>query len=462
MAFCYVCFFTFFSAFEEDIWRSQIFFVTLSAINKKTKNKMNKMDIIVDNQFWFSGYFSTVESSSRTFLKNVDAGRTSWERRVVSEEYKLEMLNVYYPEIIHFYSECNQSFSMSVNKDISIRDAGTNNVISIHIDKILISLLPFNTLIYSIGMSCTQVNMEVMLTVFNQLRQISRYNQQQNIQEFVDTVIVPIRELYKQVTGRCVEHNYQLVENGNKLKIYQIVTINNELLHSSYADNLLYSLGTLSMNDSSDHMGSNEAYVQNILTKYKIAVFNNWVALPLLDSMTFMCDEGMKSYVKDSWRTDYFELIYIYQLYRKIFLYRTNSEFRLRKRPINKIQNDLEDFDNHYTYHFISYNFLPNLLNKVVESSQEIADEQEEMKNILKRTVQAETELREKRSNYFLTFLAIITSFSTIWDLNCLLDAMFNYSTVFTINLLGYRLVTSIILLVIVLVALFALNSKRK
>jgi hypothetical protein len=462
MAFCYVCFFTFFSAFEEDIWRSQIFFVTLSAINKKTQNKMNKMDIIVDNQFWFSGYFSTVESSSRTFLKNVDAGRTSWERRVVSEEYKLEMLNVYYPEIIHFYSECNQSFSMPINKDITIGDAETKDLITIHIDKIQISLLPFNTLIYSIGMSCAQVNMEVMLKVFNQLRQINRYNQQQNIQEFVDTVIVPIRELYKQVTGRCVEHNYQLVENGNKLKIYQIVTINNELLHSSYADNLLYSLGTLSMNDSSDHMGSNEEYVQNILTKYKIAVFNNWVALPLLDSMTFMCDEGMKSYVKDSWRTDYFELIYIYQLYRKIFLYRTNSEFRLRKRPINKIQNDLEDFDNHYTYHFISYNFLPNLLNKVVESSQEIADEQEEMKNILKRTVQAETELREKRSNYFLTFLAIITSFSTIWDLNCLLDAMFNYSTVFTINLLGYRLVTSIILLVIVLVALFALNSKRK
>lgn len=423
---------------------------------------MNKMDIIVDNQFWFSGYFSTVESSSRTFLKNVDAGRTSWERRVVSEEYKLEMLNVYYPEIIHFYSECNQSFSMPINKDITIGDAETKDLISIHIDKIQISLLPFNTLIYSIGMSCAQVNMEVMLKVFNQLRQISRYNQQQNIQEFVDTAIVPIRELYKQVTGRCVEHNYQLVENGNKLKIYQIVTINNELLHSSYADNLLYSLGTLSMNDSSDHMGSNEEYVQNILAKYKIAVFNNWVALPLLDSMTFMCDEGMKSYVKDSWRTDYFELIYIYQLYRKIFLYRTNSEFRLRKRPINKIQNDLEDFDNHYTYHFISYNFLPNLLNKVVESSQEIADEQEEMKNILKRTVQAETELREKRSNYFLTFLAIITSFSTIWDLNCLLDAMFNYSTVFTINLLGYRLVTSIILLVIVLVALFALNSKRK
>ena len=295
---------------------------------------MNKMDIIVDNQFWFSGYFSTVESSSRTFLKNVDAGRTSWERRVVSEEYKLEMLNVYYPEIIHFYSECNQSFSMPINKDITIGDAETKDLIPIHIDKIQISLLPFNTLIYSIGMSCAQVNMEVMLKVFNQLRQISRYNQQQNIQEFVDTVIVPIRELYKQVTGRCVEHNYQLVENGNKLKIYQIVTINNELLHSSYADNLLYSLGTLSMNDSSDHMGSNEEYVQNILTKYKIAVFNNWVALPLLDSMTFMCDEGMKSYVKDSWRTDYFELIYIYQLYRKIFLYRTNSEFRLRKRPI--------------------------------------------------------------------------------------------------------------------------------
>ena len=135
---------------------------------------MNNMDIIVNNQFWFSGYFSTVDSSRRTFLKNVDVGRTLWERRVVSEEYKLEMLNVYYPEIIHFYSECNQSFSMPINKAILIEDAWTKNVISIYIDKIQISILPFNTLIYSIGMSCAQVNMEVMLNVFNQLRQISR------------------------------------------------------------------------------------------------------------------------------------------------------------------------------------------------------------------------------------------------------------------------------------------------
>ena len=105
---------------------------------------------------------------------------------------------------------------------------------------------------------------------------------------------------------------------------------------------------------------------------------------------------------------------------------------------------------------------MPNLLNQVIESSQEIAEEQEEMTNILKRTVQADTELREKRSNYFLTFLAIMTSFSTIWDLNCLLDAMFRYDTVFSIGFLGYRLVTSFIVLVVILVALFALKSKRK
>lgn len=423
---------------------------------------MSNMDMIVDNQFCFSGYFSTVESSSRTFLKHVDAGKTSWKRRVVSEEYKLQMQNVYYPEIIHFYSACNQSFSMPINKDILIEDAWTKNKISIHIDKIQIYLLPFNTLIYSIGMSCTQVNLEIMLNIFNQLRQISRYDQQQNIQEFVDIVILPIRELYKQLTGKAIEYNYQLVENGNKLKIYQAVTIDSKLLHSPQADNLLYSLGTLSLNDSSDHMGSNAGYVQKILNKYKIAVFNNWLALSLLDSMTFMCDEGTKPFVKESWRTDYFELIYLYQLYRKIFLYRTNSEFRLSKRPIDKIQHDLEDFENHYTYRYISYNFLPNLLNQVIESSQEIAEEQEEMTNILKRTVQADTELREKRSNYFLTFLAIMTSFSTIWDLNCLLDAMFRYDTVFSIGFLGYRLVTSFIVLVVILVALFALKSKRK
>ncbi len=423
---------------------------------------MNNMDMIVDNQFCFSGYFSTVESSSRTFLKHVDAGKTLWKRRVVSEEYKLQMQNVYYPEIIHFYSACNQSFSMPINKDILIEDAWTKNKISIHIDKIQIYLLPFNTLIYSIGMSCTQVNLEIMLNIFNQLRQISRYDQQQNIQEFLDIVILPIRELYKQLTGKAIEYSYQLVENGNKLKIYQAVTIDSKLLHSPQADNLLYSLGTFSLNDSSDHMGSNAEYVQKILNKYKIAVFNNWLALSLLDSMTFMCDEGTKPFVKELWRTDYFELIYLYQLYRKIFLYRTNSEFRLSKRPIDKIQHDLEDFENHYTYRYISYNFLPNLLNQVIESSQEIAEEQEEMTNILKRTVQADTELREKRSNYFLTFLAIMTSFSTIWDLNCLLDAMFRYDTVFSIGFLGYRLVTSFIVLVVILVALFALKSKRK
>ena len=50
------------------------------------------------------------------------------------------MQNYYYPEVVHFYAECNKCLSMKINKTISI-----NNV-EIYIDKIHVSILPFNQL----------------------------------------------------------------------------------------------------------------------------------------------------------------------------------------------------------------------------------------------------------------------------------------------------------------------------
>ena len=88
-----------------------------------------------------------------------------------------------------------------------------------------------------------------------------------------------------------------------------------------------------------------------------------------------------------------------------------------------------------------------------------ISEELEQINQVVNRVLQLETEHREKQSNTFLTFLAVIASFSAIWDTNCLIDAIFNYESCFDVAIVGYRLITSVLLTIVFIVAII---SKRK
>lgn len=415
---------------------------------------MNKdINIVADNQFWMTGYFSTSEKPLNTFLKSITTTKGAWVFKVLSDKDKEIMRNYYYPEVLHFNAECNKCICMHINKKISI------NSVEIFIDKIQVSLLPFNILIYSISMNCTQVVIKDMLKVFTQIRQISRYGALESIQPFVDIAIEPIRQLYALVTGKMCTKNQQLVENGNKLKLYQSVILDRTVLQTENTDHLLYCLGTLGLNDPTSHNGTPLSYMTDLITKYKIAVYNHWSALSLLDTMTYLSDREVEHYTRDLWHTDYFELIYLYQLYRKIFLYRTNSEFRLKTRPVHHIHNELEYFDNHYTYHFVSYNFLPNLINNMVESSLEIAEEMKQMNNIVKCTVLGEREKRDKRTNSVLTWLTIITSLSAIFDL---VVGIWGNKLSMLKDLWWIFLIVGVIIAIIIIVTILLIHKRQK
>ena len=410
-------------------------------------------NLSVDNQLWLSGYFSTSSSLVKDFLKNVDKGSLGWSRVVISDDVVMDMNNFYYPEVVDFHVNKKLHVVLNIDQYVWVGDK------QVHVDKIRLSLMPFNILIYSIGLHVEHVELSQMFSILNQLRQINSYDRNESVGEFVNVAIQPVRELYALLSGNKYERNSQLVENGNKLKIFQVVTTSHVLHQLPNANNLLYSLGTLSMNDPDDYMSSSEEYIESVLRTNKVSVFNNWSALSLLDTMTFLTDSGIRDYVRTNWLTDYFELIYLYQLYRKIFLYRTNNAFRLKRMPTKKLQQDIDVFNNHYSFSYISYNFLPNILNNTIELTFEISEELEQINQVVNRVLQLETEHREKQSNTFLTFLAVIASFSAIWDTNCLIDAIFNYESCFDVAIVGYRLITSVLLTIVFIVAII---SKRK
>ena len=100
-------------------------------------------NLSVDNQLWLSGYFSTSSSLVKDFLKNVDKGSLGWSRVVISDDVVMDMNNFYYPEVVDFHINKKQHVVLNIDQDVWVGDK------QVHVDKIRLSLMPFNILIYS-------------------------------------------------------------------------------------------------------------------------------------------------------------------------------------------------------------------------------------------------------------------------------------------------------------------------
>ena len=129
----------------------------------------------------------------------------------------MDMNNFYYPEVVDFHANKKQHVVLNIDKDVWVGDK------QVHVDKIRLSIMPFNILIYSIGLHVEHVELSQMFSILNQLRQINSYDRNESVGAFVNVAIQPVRELYALLSGNKYERNSQLVENGNKLKIFQVV-----------------------------------------------------------------------------------------------------------------------------------------------------------------------------------------------------------------------------------------------
>lgn len=411
---------------------------------------MNVATLAITDTVWLCGHFSTTEKTQTQFITS---DNTEWHLLIPSAEEQAHLGNFYYPEMRQFILSACRHYTRTVRQSVML--GGPSPVL---IEKLDIYLLPMHIAVFTVEIHLTNVPLKDALYDLFSMRTVERFVQPE-LQPYVQLAIRPVDELYRRLTGtNPAQNDYaHLVESGNKLKIFHITEIPE--LQEEDVNNCLYSLGTLAVHDPSDPYASSDRYVQSVLDNGLVDVFKNWRALFLLDTASMVTRGEMKPWMKEAWRTHYFEQIYLYELYRTVFLYRLNSEFRYRRRPVKQLLKELDHFERNYSFHTISYNFLPNVIASAIERNIGVEKESEWIKQQVGKAAQTQMEHTEQQQNYFLTFLTIMASFSAVWDIACLTDTLLPFGEIFAIPTVGYRLVASLLLLVI---ALAALLSRKK
>ncbi len=200
----------------------------------------------------------------------------------------------------------------------------------------------------------------------------------------------------------------RLTKDGNKLKIFQTIKIDTDIIE----DKLLYEIGTSSpigcVKDSQrPDMKPAESYFKKIMEGNTVATFDNWRGLALVDSFT-MLGKADSFYENDS-NYLYFPLIYLRCIFEKTFCFSRNNAYREDKAG-KKLTWEIEQMEKYYFYDNISYNFQPSLLYQRMAKALGIKEEREELTKQVK-------EKEEKRFDKILAYVAIFAVFSVVWDI---------------------------------------------
>jgi hypothetical protein len=118
--------------------------------------------------------------------------------------------------------------------------------------------------------------------------------------------------------------------------------------------------------------------------------------------------EGVWMSEKTKWINSYYRFIFLRVLMQKAFLSTQNIKYRLNHSNSN-IVRDLARMEQYYFYDNISYNFLPDMLNKQMENGMAINEEREELSAQVK-------EWDDKRNNTLMGILSIFAIFSVSND----------------------------------------------
>lgn len=413
-------------------------------------------DLLISDSGFFCGYFTF---QTLTPLQPFFA---DWTRLFDENDHEHDWQSYqrfYYPGILNLQFKERRTYYKAIDRNVVVNLSEAKKVV-VHIHDVRVRIFPYNLLIYSIHVSVTENTVEDTLQIFSMLRNL-RTLSTDCCQEFYDASLSLIHTIYSLSNRQPKPHKEldYLVENGNKLKLFHIAQYQSPLSEAEQ-DNLLFSMGTLCYNDTHSEFASRPAYIRHELNEHRISVFNNWTGLALLDTFTILHNGNIPIWLQNNWDTDYFELLYLYQLYYKVYLYRLSLQHRLQTRKVEVLQRELDEFDRQFNYPSVSYNFLPNIIHTSIAKGLEIESEKQHVEHIIKSAVSARQEEREKKSNRFLSFLTILASFSAIWDICSFLDALIHYDETFQSTMFGYRLVGSILMLMVCLVAL--LNKRGK
>lgn len=236
--------------------------------------------------------------------------------------------------------------------------------------------------------------------------------------EFKDTLKEPIKSLVP--NGNVGD----LVSRGNKLKIFQIALVNS----ADWTDKHLYEIATSSPIDiiGTGHiLDPSDDYYNSMIKENTIAPFKNWKSMSLMDSYTALIkNEGVFNEDKEKewhgdeirWINSYYRIIYLRVLVQKTFLSSRNDQYRLNQSNVH-LMRDLARMEQYYFYDNISYNFLPDMLNKQMEKGLGINEEREELSTQIK-------ESENKNTNTLTGIVSVFAVFSIAYDFYGILKAI--------------------------------------
>ena len=408
----------------------------------------------INDTSFLCGYFSMDGKMAADIAKGKSPEcLREWIPLEYSEQQTSLLSNFYYPEFVEFCTRVRQMYRLPVDKLASIA-LGEEERCSFRVVDIRTGLYPYGIVLFSIHIEFTDTDADTVLAALARLRNCCFY-ENAGIDEFLSSCIDPLKRLYCGL-GRVQDtpDTNSLVENGNKFKLFHIVE------SEDLSDEFLYSCASLSRYQPDGPMSASREYFEKTIAGHRLNIFNNWKALMLLDTVTF-CAKNLSTFTKDIWVNDYFWMIYQYELYRKTYLYRQNLLFRSRKESPEVLHEQLKCFERKYSFSSVSYNFLPNDVDKAMENGLGTLNVERDVYHVIDQEVESKSAERESRSNMFLTFLTCVASLSAVWDISCMVDAMINYEVAFHYSTLGYRAVASVLIFIILLVLLITRLKKK-
>jgi hypothetical protein len=244
--------------------------------------------------------------------------------------------------------------------------------------------------------------------------------------------------------------------SGSKYKLFMVLDIP-ELNEKETMKSLLFDIGTLSRIGSaigSNYDSMDSDYVQQLIKKNTISVFNNWEGLALLDSFTVIGNKILDApYKKETYSTVYYG-IYLYCLFLKYHLFKYN--FEIADLDEDRRSN-FQDFLSKYYFNYISYNFLPTEIFNKIKTALDI---EKELKLLNEKIVAVGQKIQEEQQDRTNKILGIVTVLSSLSSAQPVYDYLIIGQKILGWNVAFYWTATiSIVLLILAGVAFYVFGK---
>ena len=402
-----------------------------------------------------------------------------WERVNYMPEDQRISKRYYYPEFIDFcraksVDDGCVKYIMPVNTmvSMSVDVRGQSHCYSFHVKELTLYFMPHDMVLYNMNVEQDASCFDDCSALIYTLRYIDDFASDA-YRDFYRAAVQPIVDVYNSLKKHPLPDTTMLVENGNKLRVFQIIDAPAEVLNSLTDDqkrHLQYDLATFSTvsvegNKAIDSPSENW---QTSNKKCRVAVFESWTALSMLDSLNILCSDCES--LMGNWINNYFGCIYIQALFQKVCLFDFNNRFRQALRlqgdrssskQVNRLIKEYETFERNCCFNRISYNFLPQLISDAINNSLEINDEMNQLYRIMAKERTRSEETSRKKMNALLIGISFLTLFSAIWDACSMFNEMTSFKAHFGSTFWGFRIV-GLIMACIVIGVLFYLYKRKR